>query len=303
MTVSDKAQRPVLAQQHGVLVLNKPAGPTSNRCLTAVKRLGQKKIGHAGTLDPMADGVLLILLGTATRISGHLLEGGSKIYHATVELGRETDTWDNEGTTLATAPWENVRPEDVTGTIASFEGELEQIVPPFSAAKSGGQPLYRLARAGKDVPVKLKTVHIFRAEVLELAFPLVRFRVTCSSGTYIRSLAHSLGKRLGCGATLVALTREYSHPFGLDEAVDLDELVEHPRLLAEKVRPIEAALPGWPVIEVGEELARKVKNGMPVPCPASLGDASHVLLKHHGEALALGAVENGRVNVVRGLWS
>lgn len=303
MTDSDKAHRPLLAQQHGILVLNKPAGPTSNRCLTAVKRLGQKKIGHAGTLDPMADGVLLVLLGTATRISGHLLEGGSKVYCATVELGRETDTWDNEGRTIATASPASVKDEDVRRIIASFEGDLEQIVPPYSAAKSGGQPLYRLARAGRDVPVKLKTVQIFRAEILALEFPLVRFRVTCSSGTYIRSLAHSLGKRLGCGATLVALTREYSHPFGLDEATDLDELVEHPDLLATRLRSIEEALPDWPVVEVGEELARKVKNGMPVPCPARFLDNARVLLRHSGTALALGAVDGGRINVVRGLWS
>ncbi len=292
------------AQQHGVLVLNKPSGPTSNRCLSALKRLGQKKIGHAGTLDPMAEGVLLLLLGTATRISNYLLEAGCKVYSATARLGLETDTWDAEGKTVAEKAWQDVRAEDVVSAISAFEGEIEQVVPPYSAAKSNGQPLYRLARAGKEVPVKLKKVHIFRAEVLSLELPLVHFRVTCSSGTYIRSLAHSLGMRVGCGATLTRLTREYSHPFGLNQSVTLDELNADPQSLCRHVHSIEEALPDWPVLTVSAELAARIRNGMPVPCPAELCSAQNVLLKDRDGALALARVTEGnRLTVARGLWS
>lgn len=291
------------AQQHGVLVLNKPSGPTSNRCLSALKRLGQKKIGHAGTLDPMAEGVLLLLLGRATRISNYLLEAGCKVYSATARLGLETDTWDAEGQTVAEKPWQDVRCEDVAAAISAFEGELEQMVPPYSAAKSNGQPLYKLARAGREVPVRYKTVHIFRAEVLSMDLPFVHFRVTCSSGTYIRSLAHSLGMRVGCGAALTKLTREYSHPFGLNQSVTLDELTADPAGLAGHMHPIEEALPDWPVLPVGEELAAKVRNGMSIPCPARYADAQNVLLKYRDDALALARVTENRLTIARGLWS
>ena len=256
------------AQQHGVLVLNKPSGPTSNRCLSVLKRLGQKKIGHAGTLDPMADGVLLLLLGAATRISNYLLEAGCKVYSATARLGLETDTWDAEGRTVSEKPWQDVRAEDVANVISSFEGELEQIVPPYSAAKSNGQPLYRLARAGRDVPVKLKNVHIFRAE------------------------------------TLTRLTREYSHPFGLNQSVTLDELNADPQGLSRHVHSIEEALPEWPVLSVSSEHAARVRNGMSIPCPQDLRGAQNVLLKDEGGVLALAKVTDGaRLTVARGLWS
>ena len=196
----DLAPRPV--QQNGVLVLNKPSGPTSNRCITAIKRMGQKKIGHAGTLDPMAGGVLLVLLGQGTKLSGYLLGGGAKIYRGTLELGRETDTWDREGTVLAENGWDGISADAVRRDIASWTGSHMQPVPPYSAAKHNGRPLYSLARSGQDVPEKTKRVEISQAEVLSIELPAVSFRVKCSSGTYIRSLAHSLGMRLGCGAVL-----------------------------------------------------------------------------------------------------
>lgn len=301
-----------VAQQHGVLVLDKPSGPTSTRCVTAIKRLGQKKIGHAGTLDPMASGVLLLLLGQATKLSGFLLEGGMKIYEARVQLGRETTTWDMEGDIVSERPWDHVTPDMVTDIITSWQGELEQIVPPYSAAKSNGKPLYRLAREGRDVPVKLKNVHIFHAEVLSIDLPMVHFRVKCSSGTYIRSLAHSLGMRLSCGAVLTSLVREYSHPFALSQATGLDELLADPQKLPACVRPIEEALPGWPVITVDSMTARNVRNGMPAVCPAERLEAvcnngGQALVRDESGLLCLArlAQDRGRavLTVARGLWS
>lgn len=254
-------------QQHGILVLNKPKGPSSAACIGMIKRrLGQKKIGHAGTLDPMASGVLLVLLGQGTKVSGALLEGGKKTYGATIEFGLKTDTWDAEGEVLDRISPEKLEPmlpneEDLKSEIESWLGQSEQEVPAFSAAKHNGQPLYKLARKGMETPVKKKIIEISRAELEWFRPPLARFRVACSSGTYIRSLAHSLGIRFGCGATLIELTREYSHPFGLEDAVGLNELLESPQLLRQKVHGINKALPGVPVFELKAKQVAQVKNG------------------------------------------
>lgn len=309
----DPRDRPLqLPQQNGVLVLNKPSGPTSNRCLTAIKRMGQKKIGHAGTLDPMADGVLLVLLGQGTKLSNYLLGGGAKVYRGTLELGRETDTWDKEGTVTAEKGWDGVSEEAVRAAIAAWQGSHMQPVPPYSAAKHNGRPLYSLARSGKDVPEKQKRVEISQAEVLSMELPAVRFRVKCSSGTYIRSLAHSLGMRLGCGAVLTELTREYSHPFGLSEAVDLDALKENPELLPQYVHPVHEVLSGWPQVQLGAEEAARVRNGMAGACPpasvdAVLANGGLCLLMQGSDELAVASLQekpSGPVlAVVRGLWN
>jgi len=255
------AKLPQLPQTHGVLVLHKPSGPSSAHCLTAIKRMGQKKIGHAGTLDPMAAGVLLVLLGHATKISRYLMEDGAKIYSGCLRLGRITDTWDAEGEVLEEKTWEHISEKDLLSGIQSWQGRLAQSVPPFSAAKHQGQPLYKLARAGKFVPFKVKDVTISHAELLAMELPYVRFRVVCSSGTYIRSLAHSLGMRLGCGAVLTELTREYSHPFGLDAACSLDALRAEPERLFEWVLPVARALPRWRILELSAEECARTRNG------------------------------------------
>ncbi len=304
---------PRLPQLHGVLVLNKPSGPTSARCLTALKRLGQKKIGHAGTLDPLASGVLLVLLGQATKLSSHLMAGGGKIYSGVLRLGRTTDTWDSQGQVLAEAPWEHVSGDDVRREISLWREAREQPVPPYSAAKHEGQPLYKLARKGAAAPAKVKHMEISQADTLDVSLPFVRFRVACSSGTYIRSLAHSLGMRLGCGAVLTELTREYSHPFGLDAARDLRDLTADPALLASSLRPIAEALPHWPRVELTPEQAARVRNGIAVPCaatPSGNGTAAEdglALLLVQGEALALARREDAPGGpcwaVLRGLWN
>lgn len=301
-------------QLHGLLVLDKPRGPSSAQCISKVKRLGQKKIGHAGTLDPMASGVLLVLLGHATKISGHLMSDGEKVYAGTLRLGETTDTWDAEGTVTATAPWEHVTEADVAAIIASWLGTSEQEVPPYSAAKHQGQPLYKLSRAGRETPVKIKTVKISHAEVVWCDLPHVRFRVRCSSGTYIRSLAHSLGIRLGCGATLTELTREYSHPFGIEIAHALDAVLAEPERLSERVIPLTHALPHWPKISITADQEASVRNGMPLPyLPSQVAEMPFaeglkaILLDPHGVPVALAETslqgERQFWSVLRGLWS
>ncbi len=248
-------------QQHGLLVLNKPSGPTSAGCLEKIKRnLGQKKIGHAGTLDPLASGVLLVLLGQGTKIAQYLLEG-AKRYLGTLELGVTTDTYDLQGQVVEKTAWNDVTEEQVHYEVQHWLSLTSQIVPPYSAAKHKGQPLYKLAREGKETPVKEKLLTVHRAEVVDIDLPLVRFRVECSSGAYVRSLVHSLGMRTGCGAALAQLTREYSRPFGLGQAWDLEQLLDEPEELPARVLPLASALPHWPRMPLPDSLAKQVRNG------------------------------------------
>ena len=304
---------PRFPQAHGVLVLNKPKGPSSARCLTVIKRMGQQKIGHAGTLDPMASGVLLVLLGHATKIARYLTEEGGKIYSGCLRLGRVTDTWDAEGRVLEEKAWEHIGAGEVLAGVQAWLGRLVQTVPPFSAAKHQGRPLYKLARAGTIPPVKTKDIEIARADLLEMELPYVRFRVACSSGAYIRSLAHSLGMRLGCGAVLTELTREYSHPFGLDAACSLDELRAEPERLFERILPVTRALPCWQLIELTAEEAARTRHGASLPHDAlRMADVpfqpgAHALLHDPDKkplALAQACVKNGIPvwGVLRGLW-
>lgn len=277
-----------MEQKHGILLLNKPKGMSSAFAIGRLKRLGQKKIGHAGTLDPMATGLLIVLLGEATKISGYLLENGGKTYSGTLELGKITDTWDAEGTVLEERSYADITKEMLKNAVAGWLGTSIQQVPPYSAAKHNGQALYKLARAGKETPVKTKEIHISHAEIQWVDLPAMRFRVTCSSGSYIRSLAHSLGIRLGCGATLTELTREYSHPFYLQDAVTLEELQEKPELLEERLIPMEQGLPDWRIVELGKREAKAVKNGNAVACSGTdFAENEKVFLRSRGTLLAL----------------
>lgn len=293
---------PSLPQLDGILVLNKPAGPTSARCLTMLKKLGQKKIGHAGTLDPMASGVLLVLLGQATKLSSHLMAGGRKVYSGRILLGAETDTWDIQGNLVAERSWAHIDPAEVGRAIRGWKEERSQEVPPYSAAKHQGQPLYRLARRGLETPVKIREINVYEADMPEIGMPFASFRVACGSGAYIRSLAHSLGKRLGCGATLWELTREYSHPFGLDQAHSPDEILARPDNLPAMVLPLSAALPEWTRVELGPEEAGHARNGRPVP---ARGDprCQQAILYCGDKPLALATLAGKDWKVTRGLWT
>lgn len=277
-----------MEQKHGILLLNKPKGMSSAFAIGRLKRLGQKKIGHAGTLDPMATGLLIVLLGEATKISGYLLENGEKTYSGTLELGKITDTWDAKGKIIEERDTSTITKEMLENAVKNWLGTSMQEVPPYSAAKHEGQALYKLARAGKETPVKIKEIHISHAEIQWVNLPCMRFRVTCSSGSYIRSLAHSLGIRLGCGAMLTELTREYSHPFTLQDAITLEDLQENPEILNSKVISIEKGLPNWRIIELSDREALAIKNGNPIFIRENDFTVNEkVFLRYHGNLLAL----------------
>ena len=182
-------------------------------------------------------------------------------------------------------------------------------MPPYSAAKHQGKPLYALARSGKELPEKTKEIQISHAEVLDVNLPFVRFRVACSSGTYIRSLAHSLGKRLDCGACLTELVREYSHPFALEQAHTLDSITQEPECLPTWVLPITSALPHWPTVALDAAAEAKARNGMALPCAAAqcaVNDGKAVLTTPDGAPLALAqaCLQRGQPvwTIIRGLW-
>lgn len=299
-------------QQHGVLVLNKPKGPTSAGCLEMIKRsLKQKKIGHAGTLDPMASGVLLVLLGQGTKLASYLTEGG-KTYSGTLQLGITTETYDMEGQEVVEAPWEHLEADDVAAVVRDWTKMTSQVIPPYSAAKHKGKPLYKLSREGKETPVKTKPLTVTRSEVLEMDLPGVSFRVECGAGTYIRSLVHSLGIRLGCGAVLSALVREHSHPFGLDQAWELDTILNEPDELPGRVMPLSEALPHWRKVVLDAKESQMVKNGTRIECaPGAAGTVvtpgeRAMLTEQSGKALALAeaAITDGKPvwAILRGLW-
>lgn len=299
-------------QLDGLLVLNKPSGPTSADCLNDIKhQLKQFQIGHAGTLDPLAQGVLLVMLGVATKLAPYL-SGATKTYRGRLKLGMTTDTLDIQGEVVDTADV-TVSTEDVEAAILSWKELTEQEVPAYSAAKHEGKPLYALAREGKETPVKIKPIVLSHVEVLDVRIPEAEFRVSCSAGTYIRSLVHSLGSRVGCGAVLTSLTREQSEPFTLDQAHDLADVLENPATLPDKVIPLRDALPHWPRHQLPGPLSDLVKNGTWLPVgdepgellAGTLGDRA-MLLDPDGVPLALveAKLQDNvpKWSILRGLW-
>ena len=207
----------------GIFVIDKAAGMTSHDVVARVRRLlRQKRVGHAGTLDPLATGVLPVLVGQATRVAEYLSESG-KAYRATIRFGVETDTYDAEGAVVAERPVALTLPQ-IEAVLPEFLGEQMQVPPRYSAIKRAGQPLYKLARAGADVTPELRPVVISALRPAAWEPPDLVLDVECGKGTYIRSLAHDLGARLGTGAHLAALRRTRSGPFTLDQAVTLEQL-------------------------------------------------------------------------------
>ncbi|HPM75752.1 MAG TPA: tRNA pseudouridine(55) synthase TruB [bacterium] len=208
----------------GVLLLDKPIGPTSHDLVAKIRRLlGTRKVGHAGTLDPFASGLLVMLIGQATKISSFLLNA-DKTYEAELKLGAATDTLDHTGQINDTAPVPPLVTRDVELVLSAMIGKCEQTPPMFSAVKVDGAPLHRTARRGKEVERKAKIVHIHALTLLECGESRLRFRVVCSKGTYVRVLGAALAERLGTVGHLTALRRTHSGQFSLRDAVTLEEL-------------------------------------------------------------------------------
>jgi len=257
----------------GVVVVNKPSGPTSFDVVRRLKGLFKvKRVGHTGTLDPTATGVLPICVGEATKVAGFIADG-EKEYEATVRFGQVTDTQDAAGRVLETRPIEGVTEDRVREALLSFVGLIEQTPPMYSARKIEGKRLYELARAGEEVEREPRTVNVDEARMTFFQPPDCGIFVRCSKGTYLRTLAHDLGARLGSGAHLRELRRTRVGPFGIEESVGLDELMAAAKQgkdeLARYLKPLDRALDGLAELRLDAQLTRRVAHGH-TPGPADL---------------------------------
>lgn len=247
----------------GLLVVDKPEGITSLDVVREIKhRFGVKKAGHIGTLDPFATGVLPIVINEGTKLVPFLREG-PKEYEVTLRLGEETNTDDWTGKVVMKQPWEGVQPEKVEALIHTFLGKIRQTPPMFSAIKMQGKPLYRLARKGIEVERKEREVEIYNIQMEEIELPLVHFKVSCSKGTYIRTLGRDIGRKIGCGAHLLRLRRIRSGPFTLEQAITWERLkdLSKPNALHSWLISLSAALPSLPEMIGDEQLVKKVRFG------------------------------------------
>lgn len=247
----------------GLLILDKPTGPTSHDVVDRIRRIsGLRRVGHTGTLDPMASGVLVLCLGRATRLAEYF-GGHDKRYKAVVRLGIETETYDAAGKVVNSLPV-TVGREAIESALASFRGRIMQRPPAYSAIRIAGRRAHQCAREGRKVELEPRTVEFFRLELEQCAPPEFRLDVHCTSGTYIRSLAHDLGASLGCGAHLASLRRTACGPFRIDQATALESLETDPEW-RRHLLPAETGLVNWPVLELTHEEARLLRTGRGVP--------------------------------------
>lgn len=248
---------------NGIIVINKPVQMTSARVVASVKRISNAgKVGHTGTLDPLAEGVLICCLNRATRLARFLLHG-NKRYEAVLKLGEDTDTQDSTGTVLSTGDPANLSAETIRSVCERFCGQIEQLPPVYSALKHKGTPLYRHARQGRAVQKPARQVHIYRIEIQEVNLPFVRFEVSCSAGTYIRTLCADIGTSLGCGGHLHALKRLESCGFTLQQALTLEQLEVCARTgtLNRHVITMANALKLMPAVVADTEVIKKIRHG------------------------------------------
>ncbi len=247
---------------NGIIIVNKETGFTSHDVVAKLRGIcGQKKIGHTGTLDPAATGVLPVCLGSGTKLCD-MLTDRDKEYVAELLLGVETDTQDTTGSVLRESPV-TVTEEEVSRACLSFLGDYDQIPPMYSALKVDGKKLYELARAGKEVERKARRVRILELEILEMRLPVVKLRVVCSKGTYIRTLCSDIGQKLGCGGAMQSLQRTKVGRFRLEDALTLGELqqLKDSGELERVVQPVDSLFEETPALHVTAEAARLLENG------------------------------------------
>ncbi len=279
----------------GVLTIDKPQGLTSHDVVGRVRRVsGIRRVGHAGTLDPLATGVLVVCVGWATRFVEYIV-GQPKAYEATVRLGQTTDSYDADGMVVAERPVE-VEAAEIEAALVDFRGDIRQRAPIFSAIKQDGQPLYKRARRGEAVEAPVRDVTIYALTVAAYEPPLLDLRIVCSSGTYIRSLAHDLGQTLGCGGHITALRRTAVGEFTAQDAVPLDAL--SPENWSSYLQPPDVAVAHLPAIQLEAEEAAELRYGRPVT--AASGAPEGTLLRVYNDAghlLGVAEAEGGLLRV------
>jgi tRNA pseudouridine55 synthase len=286
----------------GILNINKATGMTSHDVVAKIRKLlHQKRVGHAGTLDPAASGVLPICLGQATRVAEYLSESG-KAYQAEVILGIATDTYDSEGTIIRSSNVVDLDLADIKQMLQQFLGPQMQIPPPYSAIKIQGQPAYKRARAGEFLTLQPRPVTIYQLEILQWLPPRLTLAIECSKGTYIRSLAHDLGEQLGCGAHLSTLQRARSGPFSLSDSITLEQLEQAiaEGTVQQYLYPAGTALQQYPALILDEATIQHALHGNAFKYTAQPGHAPTDLARVYdtaGHFLAIAAWDPER-----GIW-
>src|SRR6266700_3859573 len=248
---------------NGILNINKTTGMTSHDVVAKVRKiLRQKRVGHTGTLDPAASGVLPICIGQATRVAEYLSESG-KAYQAEIIFGAVTDTFDTEGTVIRTAPVAELTLPQIEEALSHFLGRQVQLPPRYSAIKIQGQPAYKRVRAGEEISLEPRSINIAQLEIIAWDSPRLTLAIECSKGTYIRSLAYDLGEHLGCGAYLGALVRTRSGPFTLAGSITLEQLAEasEEETISRYLLAADSALQNYPALELDAATIERVLHG------------------------------------------
>ena len=283
---------------NGILIVDKPEGWTSQDVVSKLRGvLHEKRVGHGGTLDPMATGVLPVFAGRATR-AVEFFEHAEKAYEATLLLGTTTDTQDTTGTVLETRPV-TVDEAAVRALLPRFTGVQQQLPPMYSAVKIGGKKLYELARAGKEIERKPREITVFSIELLHFENNSARLRIHCSKGTYIRTLCHDIGQALGCGGCMAALRRVQAGAYRLADAVTLDEILAHsePQTL---LKPVDSLFSAYPRLTLTPAQEKCCRNGAAFTCKWSAGRCR--VYSPSGEFLALCEVADGKLKTVKSFF-
>ena len=282
----------------GIIIIDKPAGWTSmDVCAKLRGILHTRKVGHAGTLDPMATGVLPVFVGNATR-GVSFAEGGQKEYVAALRLGLTTDTQDTTGTVLEEKPV-TVTAEDVAAVLPRFTGKIAQVPPMYSAVKIGGQKLYELARKGQEVARKPRNIVIYDLEMVKNDAPdTYILRIRCSKGTYVRTLCHDIGQALGCGGCMAALRRTMAAGYTLDEAVTISDVEQQGEAL---LRPVDSLFRDRGAYTIGSARTESLcRNGNPFPAEAP--DGEYRIYGMDGTFLCLSRCESGKMTAIKNFF-
>ncbi len=286
---------------NGIVIIDKPKGITSHDVVGMMrKRFGTRRVGHTGTLDPMATGVLPVCIGNATRAADMLIES-DKEYIAEFLLGKTTDTLDIEGQVLSESEV-TVTETDVREAVLKFVGKISQIPPMYSAIKKDGKKLYELAREGKEIEREARDITIYSIEILRVDLPVVEIDVKCSKGTYIRTLCDDIGKALGCGATMTALRRTATAVFTVDSAYtieDIDALEDKEKVLL----PTDKLFEKYKAINLNEKQTRSITNGVQMTWREGVEGEMYRLYSPEGKFLCISQIRNMRLVLVKSFWS
>lgn len=286
---------------NGVIIIDKPKGKTSHDIVGILrKKFGTRRVGHTGTLDPLATGVLPVCIGNATRAADMLIESDKK-YRATFLLGKRSDTLDIEGQ-ITEENEVSVSEEDVRRVVSEFIGEQDQIPPMYSAIKKDGKKLYDLAREGIEIEREPRRINIYSIDICDIALPAVTIDVHCSKGTYIRSLCDDIGTKLGCGAVMTELRRTYTAGFAIEDAYTIDEL-DKLEDLSGTLKTTDSLFLSLPEIHLNEKQEKSITNGVRMTWRNGKEGETYRVYAPDGRFLCISRLEDMRLVLVKSFWT